>query len=161
MFTHLEELHSNHIQRFDEKIQQNGETDEIICLICDKRVETKTEAYKHINEDHPSHLSNLKKEIMEAKNDETENISTDPLKLSEGQEMAIEILNTINLNELENTIMNEKEIVPEYAEKENSDDLQKEEIMTEPTEAIFITKTELQEIPKTCKYELDTDSVYD
>ena len=147
MFTHLEEFHSNHIQRFDEKIQQNSENDEIICLICDKRVETKTNAYKHINEDHPSHLSNLKKEIMEAKNDETENISTDPLKLSEGQEMAIEILNTINLNELENTIMNEKEeIVPEYAEKENSDDLHKEEIMPEPAEPNFITKTELQQI---------------
>ena len=147
MFTHLEELHSDHIQRFDERIQQNSETDEIICLICDKRVETKTNAYKHINEDHPSHLSNLKKEIMEANNDETENISTDPLKLSEGQEMAIEILNTINLNELENTIMNEKEeIVPEYAEKENSDDLHKEEIMPEPAEPNFITKTELQQI---------------
>ena len=96
MFTHLEEFHSGHIQRFEEQIQQ-CENNEIICLICDQRVKTKTKAYEHINKDHPSYLPNWK---MEATAREIE----DPFeikcpKLSEGQEMATNILNTISMNE--------------------------------------------------------------
>ena len=131
LFTHLEESHPDLIQRFEEKIQQCEDTNEIICLICDQRVETKTKAYEHMNEDHPSYLSYLNK--METSLQENETIIVDDFfdvegpKLSEGQEMAYKILNTIELNKPENTIMNEQEKVQEYAKEENLDDPLKEE----------------------------------
>ena len=131
LFTHLEESHPDLIQRFEEKIQQCEDTNEIICLICDQRVETKTKAYEHMNEDHPSYLSYLNK--METSLQENETIIVDDFfdvegpELSTGQEMAYKILNTIELNKLENTIMNEQEKVQEYAKEENLDDPLKEE----------------------------------
>ena len=131
LFTHLEESHPDLIQRFEEKIQQCEDTNEIICLICDQRVETKTKAYEHMNEDHPSYLSYLNK--METSLQENETIIVDDFfdvegpELSTGQEMAYKILNTIELNKPENTIMNEQEKVQEYAKEENLDDPLKEE----------------------------------
>ena len=96
MFTHLEEFHSGHIQRFEEKIQQ-CENNEIICLICDQRVKTKTKAYEHINKDHPSYLPNWKMEATAREIDDPFEIKRP--KLSDGQEMATNILNTISMNE--------------------------------------------------------------
>ena len=131
LFTHLEESHPDLIQRFEEKIQQCEDTNKIICLICDQRVETKTKAYEHMNEDHPSYLSYLNK--METSLQENETIIVDDFfdvegpELSTGQEMAYKILNTIELNKPENTIMNEQEKVQEYAKEENLDDPLKEE----------------------------------
>ena len=84
-----------------------------------------------MNEDHPSYLSYLNK--METSLQENETIIVDDFfdvegpKLSEGQEMAYKILNTIELNKPENTIMNEQEKVQEYAKEENLDDPLKEE----------------------------------
>ena len=131
LFTHLEESHPDLIQRFEEKIQQCEDTNEIICLICDQRVETKTKAYEHMNEDHPSNLSYLNK--METSLQDNETIIVDDFfdvegpELSTGQEMAYKILNTIELTKPENTIMNEQEKVQEYAKEENLDDPLKEE----------------------------------